>query len=157
MNFHDWHLFGYSVADMGQEITLHLLWDYPGSKKLLNDITFHAVGAYHFLHSDGAILTDIDETSVGSFVREHKDFFTTSAKTLGLRNWTGDIDSYVQQLENRSYKAWAISSAIGFEGFIVAQTVTESKKAEQGDAPNTYPLSRRMLGCSAPGIRRASG
>jgi hypothetical protein len=31
------------------------------------------------------------------------------------------------------------------------------KQAEQGGAPNAYPLSRRMLGRFAPGIRRASG
>jgi len=31
------------------------------------------------------------------------------------------------------------------------------KQCEQCDPPNTYPLARRMLGRSAPGIRRASG
>jgi len=143
MTFHDWHLLGYSVASRGTEITLHLIWDYQGQPLKHNNIIFSEVAAYNFMHTEGAIITDIEEVDVRQFINDHADFFTLSAKSLGLRSWTGEIDSYTRQAEALELRAWAISSAIGFEGFVVAKSVDQDPvdRTDQSTESNTSGIS----------------
>lgn len=46
MRYHEWHLDGYSVADGGKSVVLHLLWDYPGQARERSDIRFSDVALY---------------------------------------------------------------------------------------------------------------
>ena len=133
MTFHDWHLLGYSVTNGGTQITLHLTWDYPDQPVKFSDLRFSGVIAYHFMHTTGAIILDIEENDAGRFISEHADFFSLSAKSLGLRHWTGDIAAYTRDATARGLRAWTISSSIGFEGWIIAQNVEEdqNKRTDQ--------------------------
>jgi hypothetical protein len=64
MNFHDFHLKGYSVLDSGRRIVLDLMYDYPDTKKEKSRIEFQGVVCYHFNHTTDAIITDIEEVTV---------------------------------------------------------------------------------------------
>lgn len=130
MRYHDWHLSGYSVLDGGARIVLHLLWNYPPQEKLENHIQFAGVAAYRFNHTDGAIITDIEEAPVEEYFRFEKEFITWAAKQTGLRYWPGDIDAYRRRLDTEGFKYWSIGSAIGFEGFVVAKAALELKSSE---------------------------
>lgn len=132
MEYHDWHLSGYSVTDFGQNIILHLAWNYPDSDYRENHIEFSDVAAYHFLHTDGTILTVLKEFHVSSFIDDHEDYFKTTAQQQGLRYWDGDFTKYKQHIVGQNYKSWGILSAIGFEGFIMAKSVQEIKKPNEG-------------------------
>ena len=126
MRFHDYHLTGYQVADGGKSITLNLLDDYPNQEKHWSFIHFHEVALYHFIHSDGAIILDIEQVSVAALVKENGAAITEWSRQYGLRFWQGDLDSYSETLVNGGYKAWRIESSIGFYGFVFARSVSNT-------------------------------
>jgi hypothetical protein len=61
MKYHDYHLQGYTVADFGGKVTLHLVLDYPGRSRDESYIEFSRVALYNFTHTTAAIVTDIVE------------------------------------------------------------------------------------------------
>lgn len=105
MDYHDWHLSGYSVADFGQTIILHLIWQYPDSENRESDIEFTDVAAYHFIHTDGTIITDIEEFPVAPFIDEHEEFFKSTAKRQGLRHWGKSMDAYKRYIVEQKFKS----------------------------------------------------
>lgn len=125
MRYHDWHLSGYSVFDGGTRIVLHLLWNYPPQERLENTIQFAGVAAYQFSHTDGAIVTDLEEEPIKEYFRKEKDFILRAMKETGLRYCSRDLEAYEARLETEGFKYWSIGSAIGFEGFVVAKAVAE--------------------------------
>jgi hypothetical protein len=84
MNFHDFHLKGYSVLDSGQKIVLDLLYDYPDARKEKSKIEFHGVVCYHFNHTACAIITDIEEVNVEELVKEESGLLESFAHNHGL-------------------------------------------------------------------------
>jgi len=68
MRYHDFHLAGYEVRDYGSPIALHLVYDYPGQPKEESLIEFSEVGAYHFVHTGGAIITDLAELPISDLL-----------------------------------------------------------------------------------------
>ena len=126
MNYHDWHLAGYSVSDYGTRIALHLSWDYPSEEKKQNDIQFTDVAAYHFTHSGGAIITDIDERPIGDYTEYESEFIQTTHTQMGLRYFQKDLATYLNYLQKEAFRYWTIGSAIGFSGFIVAKNIEET-------------------------------
>ena len=116
LRFHDFHLRGYSVSEHGQRIELDLIYDYPDEERACSRITFSGVAAYSFVHTHGAIVTDILEVSVASLVAEEASFFTENATLFGVRFWQGDIEHYVATLQEKGLRAWEIISAMGFYG-----------------------------------------
>lgn len=125
MRFHDWHLLGYSVFEGGRRIVLHL-HSPPSSDSAENDIEFTDVAAYHFVHGEGAIITDIDEAPIRAYIDEQRDFILATAHQHGLRYFDRDVSTYQDALGRSGHRYWRIDSAIGFGGFVVARSVAES-------------------------------
>jgi hypothetical protein len=125
MNYHDYHLQGYDVADFGRRIVVHLAWDYPGPARAPSNIEFTGVVLYHFVHSAGAIITDIEAVPVGEFIEEFADSLQEWAEWYGLTGWTGTPAAYQQFLEQSAKTVWQIESAVGFYGVVVADRVRQ--------------------------------
>jgi hypothetical protein len=128
MRYHDFHLKAYSVSDSGRKIQLHLVYDYPGATEKDSHIEFFDVLCYHFIHTEGTIITDIEEEALPEFVKNEEEFLTSAATQHGLRLWHSDAADYLRRLEEGGYHAWRLESAIGFSGFVVARTVQELEK-----------------------------
>jgi hypothetical protein len=64
VRFHDFHLAGYTVSDFGGTIMLELVYDYPDQPRETSRIKFSDVAAYHFIHTEGAIIVDIAQISI---------------------------------------------------------------------------------------------
>jgi hypothetical protein len=125
MQYHDWHLSGYSIRDYGMRIILHLSWDYKNHEKKENHIQFSDVAVYHFIQGMGSIITDIDEQPLASFIQKEESFIRGTAKQIGLSDFNNDLAAYLTLLEKEKFKYWTIDSAIGFEGFVVAKSIKE--------------------------------
>ncbi len=135
MRYHDYHLSGYSVSDHGGTITLHLVYDYPGLPKDHSEIEFTAVAAYRFVHTGGAIITEIYEVPLPELIEAIYDELTESWRCHGgFRSWDDDRLKYLLALENDGCRGWRIESAVGFEGFIISKDARQ--KALTGDITN---------------------
>jgi hypothetical protein len=125
MRYHDYHLREYRVSDFGRRITLHLVYDYPGHPKGESHIEFVDVALYNFVHTGGAIVTRIEETSLGDLLAEIGASLVTWHEQQGLSGWKDSLENYRNSLLTTGYKAWRIESAIAFQGFIVARSVSQ--------------------------------
>ena len=141
MRYHDFHLRSYTVSDSGRKIELHLVYDYPGATERDSHIEFSDVVCHHFVHTEGAILTDIDEEPLREFVKKEKAFLSLAAAQDGVRLWRTDAADYLRRLEEGGYRAWRLESAIGFSGFVVARAVREKEEPNQSSQPTS--LTRR--------------
>ena len=74
MRYHDFHLKDYTVSNHGVIVTLCLIkteGSAPEAKqKVESHIEFSDVETYNFIHSGGAILTDILEVSLEQMINE---------------------------------------------------------------------------------------
>jgi hypothetical protein len=134
MRYHDFHLHGYTVADFGRKIKLHLVFDYPGSPEGESHIEFTDVACYQFYHTGGSIITAIDEEPLHDFVRKEEAYLVAAIARGGLQFWRSDVDDYLRQLKDGGYHAWRLESAIGFSGFVVAQAVREVKEPNRSQS-----------------------
>ena len=134
MRYHDFHLREYRVSDFGKHITLDLVYDYPGKPKEESQIEFADVALYNFTHTGGAIITHIEESGLSDLFREVGASLTDWNHQHGVTGWRDNLENYRKSLESSGHKAWRVVSAIGFYGFVVAQSVHQV-------APNT-PLER---------------
>lgn len=126
MRYHDFHLAGYTVSDFGSTIALHLVYDSPGQDEEESIIQFTNVAAYHFVHTGGAIITEITEQPIADlFRRIGKDLTEWRRLHGGYQLWDDDLDKHRDNLETAGYRAWSIDSAVGFEGFIIARAIAE--------------------------------
>lgn len=126
MRYHDFHLSSYSVSDFGATITLCLIYDYPSEKRVESHIEFSTVEAYHFVHTGGAILTDIMEVSLGDLLDQvYEKLFGWYRWNGGYRHWKGSRAEYCAVLESKGFRGWLLDSAIGFEGFVIAKNVEQ--------------------------------
>jgi hypothetical protein len=126
MRFHDYHLKGYEVSEFGETIAFHLVYDYPNTKKDESRIRFSDVALYNFVHTSGAIITDIEELPIPDFVREMGDQLSEWNRMYGLRHWKDSLSEYSLKLKSDGYKVWSITSAIGFYGFVIAKAVNDA-------------------------------
>jgi hypothetical protein len=126
MKFHDFHIQGYEVLDRGQVITFHLAYGYPGEETDESHITFSGVVLHHFIYSHGAIVTDIEEVSLSDLLRPIEAELVEWNRMYGVKHWEADLESYISKLGGMGLKAWEITSAIGFYGFVVAKEVASA-------------------------------
>jgi hypothetical protein len=119
---HDFHLQSYEVRNYGAEIVLHL--EVGGEE---SHIRFSEVELYHFVHVGGTIIFDIEEVSLSQILdRLWERILLWANQHGGLSHWDrDDRASYQAKLEADSYKAWDISSSIGFEGFVIAKSIQD--------------------------------
>ncbi|MBL9170853.1 MAG: hypothetical protein JNN07_24185 [Verrucomicrobiales bacterium] len=126
MRYHDFHLAGYEVRDYGGTILLHLVYDYTGRPKEDSLIRFSEVAAYHFVHTGGAIITDLTELPLSDLLLRVGDRLVEWWRQHGgYHLWDDDREKYGARLGENGYRAWTIVSAIGFEGFVIAKAVAE--------------------------------
>jgi hypothetical protein len=124
VRYHDFHLAGYSVSDFGGTIVLRLVYDYPGQPHDTSRITFADVSAYHFVHTGGAIITDIDEVPLSQLIAEvGPQLAEWWRQHGGYAHWSDEPTVYIETLEQTGHRGWTIGSAIGFEGFVIAKSV----------------------------------
>jgi hypothetical protein len=148
MRYHDFHLREYRVSDFGKHIALDLVYDYPGKPNEESRIEFFDVALYNFTHTGGAIITDIEETSLSDLLSEVGASLSVWSHQHGVTGWRDNLENYQKGLESARYKAWRVISAIGFYGFIVAQSVhqvTPNKSSSPDDVARAAQLNRHTL------------
>ena len=124
VKYHDYQLKSYTVCDFGNTITLQLIFDYPGCSKDESEITFADVVVHNFIHTGGAIITDIFETKLSNISKGvENNLVEWAGKFGGLAFYDGNLEVCKAKLEENGYKVWTICSAIGFEGFIIAKSI----------------------------------
>jgi hypothetical protein len=125
VRFHDFHLSGYDVRQFGAEVVLHLEW--PGDSPEQSHIRFSDVELYHFVHTGGTIIFGIEEVALSQILDQSWECILHWAKQHGgVPHWDrDDRASYQAKLEAEGYKAWDISSSMGFEGFVIAKSIQD--------------------------------
>lgn len=123
MRYHDFHLREYHVSDFGKHIILDLVYDYAGLPTEESQIGFSDVALYNFTHTGGAIITDIEETSLHDLLSEVGASLSAWNQQYGVSGWRDNLDNYRRSLESTGHRAWRIISAIGFHGFVVARSI----------------------------------
>lgn len=124
MEYHDYRLRSYQVAEFGSLITLDLVYDYPGRAVRESQIRFHGVKLYHFVHTTGAIITDIEEVSLAGILSEYEASISAWANDQGVADWRADTRQLLKDWSALFLRAWSIDSAIGFKGFVIATSIT---------------------------------
>ena len=125
MRYHDFHLSGYEVQKSGAEVVLHLVYDYPPTPSEESHIRFAHVELYHFVHTGGSIIVDIEEVPLSVILDQFWDqILHWACQYGGIPHWNRDDRTpYQAKLIADGYKAWDISSAIGFAGFVIAKSI----------------------------------
>jgi hypothetical protein len=132
VRFHDFHLTGYSVSDFGGTIVLHLVYDYPDQPHETSHIRFSDVSAYHFVHTGGAIITDIAEVPLLQLITEIATQLSDWWRLHGgYAHWSDDPAKYIEALEHTGHRAWTIDSAIGFEGFVIGKSAQDTEDVDR--------------------------
>ncbi|MCX6847759.1 MAG: hypothetical protein NTY98_02455 [Verrucomicrobia bacterium] len=122
MRCHDFNLYGYEVRHFGDEIVFHL--ELAGQE---SHVCFSGVELYHFVHAGGTIIFGIDEVPVSLVLDEFWERILHWAQQHGgVPHWDrDDRASYQAKIEAGGYKAWNISSSIGFAGFVIAHSIAD--------------------------------
>jgi hypothetical protein len=106
-----------------------LIYEHPGRPDEVSHIEFSCVGCYHFVHTGGAIITDILERPLNELVTSEEEFLRSAATAHGLWFWRSGAADSVRMLESEGYRGWRIESAVGFSGFVVAKNVLQKQDA----------------------------
>ena len=127
MRCHDFHLTGDEVRQFGAEIVLHLVDDYPPRPREELHIRFADVGFYHFVHTGGTIIFAIDEVSLSDALDQYWErILAWVHQHGGVAHWDrDDRASYERKLQTEDYRAWDISSSIGFAGIVIAKSIED--------------------------------
>ena len=123
MRYHDFYLQGYTVTKFGGEIILTLVWDYPDTPVEQSSIRFSDVAAYHFIHTGRAIITEIMDVPLPRLFSEYGEQIANWWQMQG--GLMDEQAEYVEVLKQKGYSGWLIYSAIGFQGFVIARSVSE--------------------------------
>src|SRR5690348_1324469 len=94
MRFHDFHLSGYSVYKFGDEIVLHLIYDYPLKPPEESHIRFNNVVFYHFVHTGSAIILDVVEVSLSEILDRFWNQMSEWHRQHGISRWRDDRTKY---------------------------------------------------------------
>jgi hypothetical protein len=132
MRYHDFHLEGYAVTKFGSEIVLELVSNDPGPPFERSRIRFTDVATYHFIHTGGAIITEIMEMPLPDLLMEYGDQLAEWHRMYGISHWKDNRADYIATLRKKDYSAWVIHSAIGFQGFVIARSVGEDMSKNEG-------------------------
>ena len=121
ISVHDNFLLSYSVEAGEKRITLHTAY-YDREPHEFTDVLFTGVLAYHFEGDDlHTIFFDIEKTSLRHIYSDYQDLFERR-KNYG---WPlleyNTAEELMQTLTDRNIQAFAISSACGLDGFVLAQ------------------------------------
>ncbi|WP_146168222.1 hypothetical protein [Pseudomonas mangrovi] len=124
MKYHDYHLESYEVFELGESITFNLVYARPGEDADKSLIKFKGVALHHIINTTVPIITGIEEISIEVLLSKHSTRITKWSQMYGVKHWKSDMASYAAHLKNNEFKAWEITSAIGFYGFVIAKEIT---------------------------------
>ena len=68
-------------------------------------VVFEDVACYHFKHTAGAIITDLEEASLDALVTEEAVLLASFAQEHGLAHWKSDAGQYTETLRNLGMRA----------------------------------------------------
>jgi hypothetical protein len=127
VRYHDFHLSGYDVRRFGAEITLHLIYENSSTLREESHIRFSDVGLYHFVHTGSTIILGIDEVPLSAIIEQFWDRISEWTRQHGgVRHFQNDTPAtFDAKLAADRYKAWDISSSIGFAGFVIAESISD--------------------------------
>jgi hypothetical protein len=77
---------------------MHLVYDYPGIPREESNIEFRGVALYSFVHPSGAIITDIEQTTLDAVIKDLGETVTEWARLYGVNGWKVDRDQYCRWL-----------------------------------------------------------
>ncbi len=123
MYVHDYHLKKYIVDASSSAIAMYLHRpDQSGIPEKV--IRFAGVAGYDFSDALGAIIFDLTEQDMATFLLEKRSDFEKSYRRIGCpRFWAENTEEASARL--KSFRVWEITSSIGFEGWVVAKSVEE--------------------------------
>jgi hypothetical protein len=78
-----------------------------------------------FVHTQPAIITDIEEIAVAELIDEVKDDLGEFNRMFGIWGWDKSMAEYKARLITEGFKAWSIDAAIGFSGYVVGRDVQQ--------------------------------
>lgn len=119
MNYHDYLLDAYKVSEAGR--TIELEFSNTNSSTHRPKLKFTEVALYHFIHTQGTIILDIEEVHLAALLNRYEQQIAEWNRWYGVTHWKADFPQYQKTLKELNFKAWVISSSIGFYGFIVAR------------------------------------
>ena len=124
MKFHDFKIEKYEVSNDGKTINFSLVNPHNSET---SKITFTEVTLYNFIHTGGAIITDILKIRPSQLVKENSSAIENWKNLYGMDSWkNGEIKSYGSTLESEGYDGWKIQSALGFYGFVIAKYISDA-------------------------------
>lgn len=116
------------MTDFGETVVLDLIYEYPDQPIRESKIEFSGVALYHFVHSAGTIITDIDSCPIETILSDYSTQIPEWNRLQSVTDWVGSLDEYKKKLNESGLSGWKIDSAIGFHGFIIGKKITQ--KAE---------------------------
>ncbi|MCB9886049.1 MAG: hypothetical protein H6838_11175 [Planctomycetes bacterium] len=137
-SIHDNYVLGYSVNHPGRSIVVRTEKRQSGQPLERTDIRFEGVLGYHFRDSLGGILTDVYPCDLESLMRDS----SFSLLFKGWADWAwpfqGCDGDPVAHARAAGAIAYCVDSAIGFDGFVVCQSMT-IEAAQHGAAADDRP------------------
>jgi len=121
--FGDYVLSSYTVACDRAEIVLRAQRQVPGDPRV-TEIVFAGVVAYDFAFDNlGTILSDMTEHPLGELIGSHAERLREGARASGWAPFMKpDLAETIRDLETNGIHAFAIDSAIGLRGWVLARS-----------------------------------
>jgi hypothetical protein len=133
LDYHDFHLRGYTVRDYGGSIILDLVCGAEPERSTL--LEFGGVESYRFLHTGGAIITYILKVPFMDAIRETgADFVRDFHRHGGLSVACASNEEFGLHFDREGLHTWLIHSAIGFIGMVVARSLGSAEAKHAGSS-----------------------
>lgn len=124
ISIHDGVVIGYSVNFLENE----LLVDIETVADEIVTVTFGNYLVHDFEHvMAGSILFDIEEVNLTTFFVGHREQFEVH-KSYAWPVWYDNTDELEKYLQENNYKSYVISSSLGLNGYVFAETLKIKKK-----------------------------
>ena len=109
-----------------------LSWPY-GDDQHEKVIRFSGVLGYRFRDALGSVLSDLEERQISDLLTENEIEMAESHRSSGIpKFWRDSKDKTLAELDGA--KAWELSSAIGFEGYVVGKELREAEPPARGNS-----------------------
>jgi hypothetical protein len=126
--FHDYRLIAIYVNGRRRELTLTAEEMHAPGLPAVTEIVFHGVEAYELLNDNfQTILSDVTPLPLDAFVAANMERFRAGFTSSGwptFFNLSDSVAAVVDRLRARGLGAFEIGSALGMNGWVVAERYT---------------------------------
>ena len=123
ISIHDNIVTGYTVSCTERRLTIHTAFR-EAQPNERTDVVFHEVETYHFPREDmSTILFGIAECPIEQILEEFSLEFESGKEFAWPGFWNKSPEACIKHYSERNCRAWWISSSIGMEGFVIAQSM----------------------------------